>query len=261
MHYKPAVIGPDLIDIWRWSLDAVADDDCNLLSSDEQARAARFRYERDRRRFIVGRGRLRAILGAYLGVAARRIGFGYNAFGKPRLAGAGEPCLHFNLSHSGGVAVLAVSDHYQLGIDIEQIKPLREDIAGHFFSSAECAALGEYRGAAYLPAFYRCWTRKEAFVKAHGAGLSLPLDSFDVTISAGGEPRLLRLDGDGAAPSQWRLRNLLLGEGLVGAVAALTAGNDIALRYRRDEPGAIHVLPGLVGKDVFAHAFSRASRM
>lgn len=239
MLHRPAAIGAAFIDVWQWSLDVSAEalpDLVSAMSDAEFARAARFVRERDRLRFIAGRGRLRAILGGYLGVPAKRLAFEYNAFGKPRLAGSGEPPVHFNLSHSDGLAVLAVCDHYHIGIDIERVAPFREDLAGHFFSAAERRALRKVPPDAYLDAFYRCWTRKEAFVKAHGAGLSLPLDSFDVSIGATGEPRLKRLEGMPDAPEQWRLLNLSVPRGFVGAVAALTAGNPVSLRYRWDEP-------------------------
>lgn len=238
MRHRPVGIGSTVIDIWQWPLDVAAAALPGLvaaLSDAEFARAARFVHERDRLRFIAGRGHLRAILGAYLAVPAKRLAFDYNAFGKPRLAGAGEPPLHFNLSHSAGVAVLAVCDHYQIGIDIERVAPFKEDLAGTFFSAAERRALRCVPPDAYLDAFYRCWTRKEAFVKAHGAGLSLPLDSFDVSIGTTGQPRLLRLDGMPDAPEQWCLLNLAAPHGFIGAVAALTAGNAVELRYRTSE--------------------------
>ncbi|WP_163266787.1 4'-phosphopantetheinyl transferase family protein [Chelativorans alearense] len=268
MRYSSPTIGPDVIDIWRWSLDVGMDDlprYVTALSEGEFARASRFVHERDRLRFIVGRGKLREIIGRYLRVPARRLSFACNAFGKPRLA-ASRPPLHFNLSHTGGMAVLAVSDRYHVGIDIEKIVPLKEDVAGHFFSPSERLALRNVPPGGYLEAFYRCWTRKEAFVKAHGAGLSLPLEAFDVSIDSVGEPRLLRLEGDLEAPAQWRLLNLTLPAGFVGAIAALTADNDISLRYRADEaaedvqeemPLAARVLRGSPDNQLL----NRASRM
>ncbi|WEX10484.1 4'-phosphopantetheinyl transferase superfamily protein [Chelativorans sp. AA-79] len=233
MRYRPVCIGPNVIDLWRWPLDVVAGDlprYVAMVSDGEFARAARFVHERDRLRFLVGRGRLREIVAHYLGVSAKRLVFVYNAFGKPHLA-MSEPPLHFNLSHSGGMAVLAVSDRYHVGVDVEQVLPLKEDVAGHFFSPAEQRALSAMPPGDYLEAFYRCWTRKEAFVKAHGAGLSLPLDAFDVSIDER-EPTLLRLDGDPAAPLQWQLAEIALPRGFIGAVAAPTGGNGISLRYR-----------------------------
>ncbi|MDP9633530.1 MULTISPECIES: 4'-phosphopantetheinyl transferase superfamily protein [Ensifer] len=226
-------IGPNFIDIWRWSLDPAPceiDRLFPMLSGEEKARASRFVYPEHRQHFIAGRAGLRLVLGHYLHLPPHRIGLTYNVFGKPRIAGASE-LLHFNLSHSADVAMLAVSDHYPVGIDVEAIKPLKEDIAGHFFSKRECAALAAFAGDDYLNAFYRCWTRKEAFVKAHGAGLSLPLDSFDVTVDAASRPRLESLDGDRDAPLNWSLFDLASPPGFAGTLAALTLGNAVHLRY------------------------------
>jgi len=269
MRYRSVAIGPDIIDVWRWPLDVIAGElprYVEALSDAEFARAGRFLRERDRLHFLVGRGGLREILSRYLGVSAKRLVFSYNAFGKPRLAGS-KPPLRFNLSHSGGMAALAISDRYEVGADIEQILPLKEDVAGHFFSEAERKALQKLPREDYLPAFYRCWTRKEAFVKAHGAGLSLPLDSFDVSIDEAGEPKLLRVEQDSEAPRQWRFAEIAMPHGFVGVVAALTAGNKISLRYRAlaDDMGSdwpeplrpIRRAPPLCDDQLF----NRASRM
>ncbi|MBB5574500.1 MULTISPECIES: 4'-phosphopantetheinyl transferase family protein [Rhizobium] len=232
------VIGPDLIDVWTWSLDAPSsslDEFAALLSAEELARAARFVRERDRHRFIVGRGRLRSILGRYLDLSPQKVTFTYNDHGKPSVALPDGAPIHFNLSHSADLAALAVSDRYELGIDIEEIRFLKEDIAGRFFSRKECLTLQALPPEAYLDGFYRCWTRKEAFVKAHGEGLSLPLDSFDVTFDWSSEPRLERLDGDPDAPFNWRILELETPVTFAGAVLALTKGRPVGLRYRSDE--------------------------
>ncbi|MDL2406041.1 4'-phosphopantetheinyl transferase superfamily protein [Rhizobium calliandrae] len=232
------IIGPDVIDVWTWSLNAPSlsvDGYAALLSDEELARAARFVRERDGRKFIVGRGRLRSILGHYLGLPPKSLAFAYNDYGKPSIA---HPCgtsFRFNLSHSADLAALAISDRYELGIDIEEIRFLKEDIAGRFFSRKECLTLQSLPSGAYLDGFYRCWTRKEAFVKAHGAGLSLPLDSFDVSFDWANEPRLERLDGDPDAPSNWRILELETPVTFAGAVVALTKGHPVGLRYRSDE--------------------------
>ncbi|WFU12476.1 4'-phosphopantetheinyl transferase superfamily protein (plasmid) [Rhizobium sp. CB3090] len=232
------VIGPDLIDVWTWSLDAPrssVDEFATRLSAEELARAARFVRERDRHRFIVGRGRLRSILGRYLDLPPQEVSFTYNDYGKPDIASPGGTHFHFNLSHSADLAALAISDRYELGIDIEEIRFLKEDIAGRFFSRKECLTLRALPPEAYLDGFYRCWTRKEAFVKAHGEGLSLPLDSFDVTFDWSSEPRLERLEGDPDAPFNWRILEVETPITFAGAVLALTKGHPVGLRYRSDE--------------------------
>jgi 4'-phosphopantetheinyl transferase len=230
-----AISGSEAIDIWTWCLEEpqdVVDGFALLLSDDERAKAARFVHDRHRRHFIVGRARLRTILGDYLGQPPEMLSFVYNAYGKPSLTGSGA-ALHFNLSHSADFAALAVSDRYQLGIDVEEIKFLKEDIARLFFSPGEYRTLQHLPPEAYLDGFYRCWTRKEAFVKAHGEGLSLSLDSFDVTFDWTAEPRLERLDGDPHAPLNWRILHLDTPVNFAGAVVALTWGQPASLHYRQ----------------------------
>ncbi|AYG62877.1 4'-phosphopantetheinyl transferase family protein [Rhizobium jaguaris] len=234
------MIGPDAIDVWTWSLDAPpssVEGYAALLSAEELARAARFVRERDGRRFIVGRGRLRSILGRYLGLPPKLLAFTYNDYGKPSIALLDGTPFSFNLSHSADLAALAISDRYELGIDVEEIRLLKEDIAGRFFSRKEYLTLQALPPEAYLDGFYRCWTRKEAFVKAHGAGLSLPLDSFDVTFDWANEPRLERLEGDPDAPSNWRILELETPVMFAGAVVALTKGHPVGLRYRSEDNG------------------------
>ncbi|WP_246663395.1 4'-phosphopantetheinyl transferase superfamily protein [Rhizobium sp. WL3] len=236
MPNDPGSAGPVAVDIWNWSLDqSLADvvDAHTLLSGDEQGRAQRFLKDVDRRRYIVGRTGLRRILATYLGIEPRAVRFGYNNWGKPELDLADRSRLHFNLSHSAGEAMLAVSAHTEVGIDIEEIRPLEEDIASHFFSGSECAALAALSGGERLVAFYRCWTRKEAFVKAHGAGLSVPLDSFDVSLEAvEGQHLLERLDRDVGRLADWALLNLDVVDGFCGALAVSAAGRDVKIHYR-----------------------------
>jgi 4'-phosphopantetheinyl transferase len=233
---QPDQIATDAIDIWTWSLDADTGQLASyseLLSDDETARSARFIHDRDRRFFIVGRGRLREILATYgESVDPCELTFDYNGHGKPRIGERHGLGLHFNLSHSADLAVLAVSPHYEIGVDIEEKKALQEDVAAHFFSAKERASLQEVPVDRYLDHFYRCWTRKEAFVKAHGAGLSLPLDAFDVTFGEEDAPRLERLEGDPEAPVTWSLFHMQTPANFAGAVAAQTFGNTARLRYR-----------------------------
>ena len=153
-----------------------------MLSPAERARAERFVREADRWRFVISHGALRSILGDYLGLPAAALVFGSLGSGKPFLVSAPE--VHFNLSHSAEFAVVAVA-RTPVGIDIEQIHPFEDesDIASRSFSTAECDALKSLTEAERLSAFFRCWTRKEAYVKARGDGLSIPLDSFSVSLT------------------------------------------------------------------------------
>ncbi len=137
-------IEPIEVDIWTWSLDQPTDDDShatNLLSGDERDRSGRFVKDIDRRRYIAGRRGLRRVLASYLDMNPGDLSFRYNEWGKPALAVDGLKDLHFNLSHSADTALLAVCAQTEIGVDIEEIRPLEEDVAGHFFSSAEYSTL------------------------------------------------------------------------------------------------------------------------
>jgi len=149
------------------------------------------------------------------------------------LGGVGE-------SDSAGLALLAVSDRYTIGADIEQVAPLKEDVASYFFSDAERRDLSVLPQAEYLEGFFRCWTRKEAFVKAHGEGLSLPLQSFDVSIGTEPAPLLKRLDSDLSGPENWKLFNLAPAAGFAAALAVFARGGSPELRWRSlDETYAV----------------------
>ena len=181
-------------------------------ASGSRARAARFRFERDRVRFIAARGALRSILARYMGCAPAALAFSYSAYGKPALAemNCAQPALSFNLSHSGDWAMCAVAQDRRVGIDIELLRPelATQSIAEHFFSAAEVTALRSLSPAEQIPAFFRCWTRKEAFVKARGEGLSLPLDRFDVSLLPGAPAALLRAADDPQEVSRWSMLTL-----------------------------------------------------
>lgn len=229
------IADPGIIDIWFWHLSLPASALERLwrnLSPEEHARAVRFATQLHLDQFVAGRGHLRDILGRYLRRPPCSVSIHCNAFGKPQLGNGSAGKLHFNLSHSGGFAALAVSPVFDVGIDIEERRPLEENIAERFFSPREAGTLRRMSGERALQAFYRCWTSKEAFVKAHGAGLSLPLDSFDVSVDPDRPPALLNLGGDRMAARQWSLLALDLPDGMSGTVAALTVGNRVKLRYR-----------------------------
>jgi 4'-phosphopantetheinyl transferase len=173
-----------------------------LLSADEIERARLFYFARDRRNFAVARGAMRQILSRYLGADPRRLTFTKGPFGKPSLR---DPKLRFNLSHSGGWALLAVASGREVGVDIEEIRAIDDavTIAARYFSPAESRKLREVLGSAVGEvAFFNCWTRKEAFIKAIGHGLSHPLDTFEVTFLPNEEVEL-RLDA--GAARQWLL--------------------------------------------------------
>lgn len=218
-----AELGKRDVHVWATELDAgpaVVDSYLRLLSPDEIARARRFRFDRDRDRYVVGRGWLRALLASYLGVEPSSLRFSYSRYGKPDLLQPSRP-LSFNLSHSGGFAVGAVCPGAEIGVDVEllQPEPARERVPEHFFSPDEVRTLRSLPEAQQSEAFFRCWTRKEAFIKARGDGMSLALDSFDVTLRAEDSPRLLRTAWDAGEAACWTLHDV--SDSFPGYVASL----------------------------------------
>lgn len=187
-----------------------------LLSAEEQARAARFVVESARERFILGRGFLREALAPYTGQPPAALTFTYGARGKPLLA---HSPLHFNLAHSGDVLLLALTDVGDIGVDVEQIRPLPHlhTMAHDNFSPAEIAAVLALPHEQQPTAFFTVWTRKEAYIKATGDGFRRPLASFDVSLDD--PPRLLRAEGDD--PARWTLLHVDPAPGYIGAVCWL----------------------------------------
>jgi 4'-phosphopantetheinyl transferase len=209
-----------------------------LLSADERERADRFYFERDRRRYVVGRALLRKLLARYTAVGADELAFDYGQFGKPSL-GAGPS---FNLSHSGEVALYAFAAAGELGVDVEvdDADFAKDRIAERFFSPAEVRVLRSLPPAAQPRAFLCCWTRKEAFIKARGDGLSLALDSFDVTLAPDAPAALLRTAWSRHEPGEWQIEDLSdPGGGYVAALAIRANETCLVRRYSvNDSQGA-----------------------
>ncbi|OFW22333.1 MAG: hypothetical protein A3H97_11765 [Acidobacteria bacterium RIFCSPLOWO2_02_FULL_65_29] len=223
---------PDLADnevhLWRAFLDS---EHLSLrefevvLADDERERASRFVFPRDRHRFIRGRGILRAILGQYTQRPAA-VQFVYEPQGKPRLRlGESDPPIRFNLAHSQGLAVYAFSRGREIGTDVEAIRSdvPDEGVAEQFFSSRELAEFRSLPPELRVEGFYLCWTRKEAYLKALGAGLTAPTVTFHVSLTPG-RPETLQ----SADCSRWTLRSFRPCDGYAGAVVA--EGRDWGLR-------------------------------
>ncbi|MGA9526806.1 MAG: 4'-phosphopantetheinyl transferase superfamily protein [Terriglobales bacterium] len=207
------------VDVWRLRLDDPAvgetrhaiSESKGVLSLDELNRAARFHFERDCARFVRCRAALRGLLARYLDIAPADIRFSYNASGKPEVAPDQNPGrLRFNVSHSENTALIAVGPVDDLGVDIEKVRVEvnTADLAERFFSARERKALRELPQPLRLLAFYACWTRKEAFLKAMGDGLGFPLSDFSVSVHPDVEPRVEEIQGDAEAGREWSLIDL-----------------------------------------------------
>jgi 4'-phosphopantetheinyl transferase len=224
------VLPKEEVHVWLASLDTEEGNLARLLDSGERNRAASFHFEKDRGRFIRRRGILRILLDCYLGVGPENIRLSYGAKAKPALE---ENLYHdeinFSLSHSDGMALYAFTGNREIGIDIERIRemPDLEQIAARFFSQRENKALQALPQDARKEAFFNCWTRKEAFVKATGDGLAYPLDGFDVSLAPGEPARLLGIAGDVAAASKWSLIDLKPATGFAAALAVKGRAKDI----------------------------------
>jgi 4'-phosphopantetheinyl transferase len=204
----------DVVDVYTISLEADAarlDHFYEMLAPEERERSLRFRFAEHRRQFIVCRGALREALAGYVEQSPALLRFDCNRYGKPALSGED---IRFNLSHSGVWAMLAVSDR-EVGIDIERIEPrfMQDQIPERFFSAREVTELRSLPRCEQTAAFFRCWTRKEAYIKARGLGLALPLDSFDVSLRPDDPPALLRA-------GNWSIQNLEAPSGYAAAIVA-----------------------------------------
>ena len=191
------------------------------LSKDERERAKRFRFEKDRLQFVVSRGILRQLLGNYLSVPAESLRFLSSANGKPSLAEEfRQSRLQFNISHSGEIVLLAFTIERELGIDIELIQPemATEEVALGHFSAQEVAVYRALPESLRSEAFFNCWTRKEAFIKAIGEGFSCPLDAFDVSLAPGESAKLLASRLAENPISKWSLVNVDCGSNYKAAL-------------------------------------------
>ena len=190
------------------------------LSADERERAGRFVFPEHRERFIAARGVLRALLGRYLNRPPEQLEFRYSERGKPALDRADQDALCFNLSHSRDLALYAVTRQRQVGIDVEWVRAdiADEQIAERFFSPAEVQVLKAVPAASRPVAFFTCWTRKEAYLKARGEGITVPLDGFAVSLRPGEPAALLSCERDSGEVSRWRLQELDPGAGYAAAL-------------------------------------------
>lgn len=220
---------PGDVHVWHASTEATEFDRAcalTLLSPDERTRMNRFHFDNDKDNFLFCRGMLRMLLASYLGAHPAELVFAYSDHGKPSLAGSSVR-LNFNLSHSDGHLLIATSLARKIGVDIERVRrdlDVRE-IAERFFSSTENEAFRSMPVASRYDIFFSCWTRKEAFVKARGEGLSCPLDSFDVSIGPREDKVKLATRPDASEANRWELRSL---NGVPGFAAAIVISQERA---------------------------------
>ncbi|MCB0283487.1 MAG: 4'-phosphopantetheinyl transferase superfamily protein [Calditrichaeota bacterium] len=181
-----------------------------VLSPEEKQRGDKFYFENDKNRYIITKGTLKKILSRMLNTETREIAFGYNEHGKPYLESA--PNLYFNVSHSGNFGLIAITPISEIGVDVERFrhKMTREDIARRFFSKKEINDYLSLDIDQRLQGFFNCWTRKEAFIKAVGLGLSLPLNTFDVSLKPGANAEILAIRKPHDDPEKWTMKNVLI---------------------------------------------------
>ena len=239
------------IHVWRLALD---EEDCSavaacagVLSAEERVRAGRFRSPAARCRFVRCRAALRTLVHAYEGDEnPATIVFDQGRFGKPVIAGAGRARLHFNVSHTSGMGVIALASWGPLGVNVERIHEMsdRDRLASRCFSASERAQLAVLPAPARTAAFFQAWTRKEAFLKATGEGMSRSLHDIEVSLGHGEPARLLRVPGPPGAERAWSLHAFEPAAGYTAAVAAPWSGSALTLFDFHAERITLYELPG-----------------
>jgi 4'-phosphopantetheinyl transferase len=227
----PVELGSKEIHVWAWSFMGLSEPsagDLMILDEQERKRTARFYFAPDKVRYSSCHANMRRILGSYLRRPPESLVYREAEGGKPELdLTASELPLRFNLSHSKSIALLAVNLGSEVGVDVEDIRPIERDVAARFFSPAEIASMAPLDGEAWFDAFYRCWTRKEAILKVQGVGLRIPLDSFDVSVLAEEPAALLAVRPRSKLSAHWHLHNLEPAEGSMAALAAASSAAEI----------------------------------
>ncbi len=221
------------VDVHVWRASLIQSEEkvalCStLFSPDEQQRANRFIFDRDRQRFITARGVLRVLLGRYLALSPETLQFSYSEHGKPQLSIPENGDVRFNVSHSHELALYAFTRSRAIGVDVEYINEDRstQAIAERFFSEREVEMFRSVPDDQRVEAFFNCWSRKEAYIKGRGQGLSFSLRRFDVSLIPGCPAELLdcREPGNGS-PQKWSLKEINAGPGYAAALAVAGEAN------------------------------------
>jgi 4'-phosphopantetheinyl transferase len=242
LRHLDGILPDDEVHVWQVDLIAwekEAESLFELLDSAERERAARFKFPAPRNQFVISRALLRRALGRYLGIEARAIRFQPSANGKLELAGSNDlhsdnlrhDDLHFNLSHTEGVTVFAITRCRRVGVDAERIRADTNalELAERFFSPPEVQWLRSQPATQHVPSFFTCWTAKEAYIKAQGEGLSLPLSSFGVLPRSTGSELQLDVYADPQESRRWSMWQVELGPGLRAALAVEGEGCKVRL--------------------------------
>ena len=219
------------VQVWRLPLRPVAEDlriCCAVLSVEERQKAERYRVEEARSNFILSRGMLRFLLGERIGISPPALRFRYAEHGKPFLEGPPAD-LRFNISHTQGMALIGLAEGREIGVDVEKIRPSTEvrKLAERFFSVRERESLSVLSGDELQAAFFRCWTRKEAYIKARGEGLSLPLHQFDVSVAPRENHALLATRPDPSDLKRFMLCDVAVPIGYSAAIAVARVGGKL----------------------------------
>lgn len=213
------------VQIWHYHLDSGPEKlaECSAsLDDDERERAHRFKFEKDQRRFVVGRGTLRRILSRYAGCEPKSIRFGYGEYGKPYIAGPGHVCdLKLSVSNCSDLGAVAVTWRTELGLDLERIRPGsdHELIVSREFSDEEKDWFHTAPETQRAAAFFEIWTCKEAYLKGKGVGLSAPLSRFSISFDRDRQPLLAWSDIDSLDPQRWSLHRVVIEPGFIGCLA------------------------------------------
>ena len=232
----PKKLEPLATQVHLWRLSLIQPDDVierlrYTLSCDEIERAARFRFAEHKRKFIIARGALRTILGEYLDLPARALNFRYGVLGKPELSLSPDTKLQFNLSHSREKGIVALTYERRIGVDIEYIDQQSKTaaLAAKFFSATEVRLLEQFEPARRNIAFYHTWVRKEAYLKALGQGLSIPLHTFSVSVDPGSCAFLTHVSNEiDPEPVKWEIHALDVHHDYAGALLV----NDFGLELK-----------------------------
>ena len=229
------------VHLWRVAMDGSAghlSGYAAVLSDEERIRAERFRFDRDRNLYVLSRGALRLLISGYTGLRSDALAFRFGSQGKPALDADSD--LEFNLSHSGGLCVLAFARKMRIGIDIEA--KARDvaflDLAERFFAPAERKAIAVMQPDQIRDAFYAVWTRKEAYIKALGEGVTHGLDNFTVSVRPDDLEPEVNSQRDAMARDRWKLISFEPRSGFAGALA-VEGGSQAILALEYGGPGAV----------------------